>query len=132
MTMRKDWTVMKTAAELRAQATARMKHHEDRLGFWKFRYEELKSQAGDAVSIVESMAMEAYGNFTATQFSGRGAARVALNPDFESKVREAVEKMAEHKARNVEYAEWLAFLEGMPELQSVTLHFDDYQFFYKV
>lgn len=133
-TARFKWEFPYLAAELAVAAQTQKKFREDRVAFWKQKYEEvLKEIRESGVEVTESIATELrrqsdyrLSNTRATMNNGP---RVSIRSDLAEKLHEAHERIEHHQEKVFEYDGWIQVLTARGNQELKLLHKDWLYFF---
>jgi hypothetical protein len=115
---RREWTFEKPASELVEAARERVNYHGERLDFWETEREKAESAINSAGFQVRSHAI-----------TGGERHEVVIDPTLAARLSECESKMAQHRARSDEYAQWYSALKTA-DARSFVLDHDDWLFFY--
>lgn len=122
---RDHWQFTFTAKKVADGAAAKRRHHQERLKFWEEAKAKVMAEVKESgIEVSESEAGAAYSN----RSRGYGP-QVMVRNDLQVRLSECHEKILEHSGKAREYAGWVEVLEGNPAA-SLTLHADDYLFFF--
>jgi hypothetical protein len=124
MRQRESWTFNTPMAELLAGTERRLTYHKSRAEFWLARFEEIKKQLPESLSIAN---IEAMANQKTT--SNYGPPRLQFDPKTEHAFNLATQKFIEHRnaARVVE--RWYKIFKASTSLE-LACGEDDLQYFW--
>ena len=133
-TARFKWEFPYLAAELAVAAQTQKKFREDRIAFWKQKYEEvLKEIRESGVEVTESIATElrrqADYRLSNSRSPGYSGPRVSIRSDLAEKLQEAHERIEHHQEKAFEYDGWIQVLSARGNQELKLLHKDWLYFF---
>jgi hypothetical protein len=124
---RNEWGFEYTAGKLAEAATNKLAFHNERLGFWKAKKDEVWSTIQrEGLEVDEKISMS-YRSPKASDFD-RGA-RVLVRNDLQADLDEVLEKLKHHTSMRAQYEGWQQALEANAEAR-FKLDIEDWQFFF--
>ena len=125
--LRDEWKFDYTAARLAEAAAAKMRHHAERLAFWRTKREDvLATIRAEGLEIDEKIVM-GYQNPKSRDWDR--ANRVTVRDDLRQHLDECLDKLRYHTEQMNQYEGWQQMLSAHGE-QGVALHLDDWLFFF--
>lgn len=124
---RKDWKFAYTAAKLAEAAEGKLRHHNERLEFWKTKKSEI-------ISLIRSEGLEvdekiSLGYRSPKERDWDRGAQVMVRNDLQKDLDECLEKLGYHTGRIADYDGWQQMLSANPE-NRLELDIDDWLFFF--
>jgi hypothetical protein len=125
---RYDWTFQMTQAEVLEGAKAKHKMHGERYEFWTGKLAEVTSElraygleiSDPMADLVRSIKASSYG----------GGVSVKVKPEWTEKLRQAQEKVMDHRKHHQFYGAWVACLSIGDGSRLLDLRQDDWSFFF--
>jgi hypothetical protein len=122
---RNEWTFEMPANQIAEAAVAKLKHHEQRLAFWKKAEAEVMADVKDkGLSVETSLAGDNYSNKSRAY-----GPQIVIDDIFHRRLNEAAEKIREHTDKVAEYDGWVQVLTAHKD-RSFPLNADDYLYFF--
>lgn len=129
---RDDWTMPYTGKTLLQAAKEKLTFHEGRKTWWTQKKDELIEKIrAEGINVTESVVDELgkLGYSTSANLAF-GGPTIQIDAGLAAQVREAAQKVHEHKEKIGQYNAWAQMLEAAPEAASFDLAHDDWMFFF--
>lgn len=131
MAQRHEWLFEYTGKQLLGAASAKVKHHRTRLGWWEAQKQQVAKDAREnGLEVIDSIANAGgYANNGITTANVQGGARIQVKGEYQQKLDECERKIREHRTLVAAYDGWIQVCEANPKSR-LNLDHEDWLFFF--